>query len=653
MMLDITDRKRMEETIRQSEERLRLTLKAANTVAWEIKTADGSLDEIGPVDRQFGGTGSAHANVADVVSSIHPTDRDRVLGALASAMRGEGELRVEFRVPQPDGGEKWLEGNGTLIRDAEGRPERLMGVGIDVSERKRAEISLREREQELAAAQRLAKIGSWQWNIRTDEASWSDETFRIFGLPPSGLEKHRSSFVDTIHPDDRARVNQALTDALKGTAEYDLQYRVQCPDGQEKVIDAQGEVLRDADGVPILMRGTVHDITERRQAEAERERLEEQLRQAQKLESIGRLAGGVAHDFNNLLTVINGYSDFLLEQMQEQDPLRSSLVEVRKAGERAADLTRQLLAFSRKQVVEPRPVNLNTLILDSREMLGRVVREDIEIVTELEPNPSEVMADPGRLHQVLLNLVVNARDAMPGGGRLTLRTSRLHLDPAAASLFPGAIPGFYAVLEVSDTGAGMSEEIQQRVFDPFFTTKGPGEGTGLGLSTVYGIVRQAGGWIKVESSPGMGATFRIGLPLAAQPVLQCQSAKPSPTQLEGSETVLVVEDQDEVRRLALSVLRKFGYQTLEARSGPDALSVAESYAGPIHLMLTDMVMPGMTGKRLAEHLRPVRPDMKVVYMSGYTADVITRHGILEPGIEFIEKPFSPGALAQKVRMVLG
>lgn len=653
MMLDITDRKRMEETIRQSEERLRLALEAANTVVWEIKTADGSLDEIGPVDRQFGSTGSAHANIADVVSSIHPADRDRVLAAVAAAMRGEGELRVEFRVPQPDGGEKWLEGDGTLIRDAEGNPERLMGVGIDVSERKRAEISLREREQELAAAQRIAKIGSWKWDVRTDEASWSEETFRIFGSQPGGLENHRSRFVDMIHPEDRARVDQALTDGLHGTAEYDIQYRIQCPGGQEKLIHSQAEVLRDIDGKPTLMRGTVHDVTEHRQAEAERERLEEQLRQAQKLESIGRLAGGVAHDFNNLLTVINGYSDFLLEQTQEQDPLQGSLVEIRKAGERAAGLTRQLLAFSRKQVIEPRPVNLNELVLEARKMLGRMVQEDIDIVTDLEPESGQVMVDPGQLHQVLLNLVVNARDAMPGGGRLTLRSSRLHLDAAAASSFPGAIPGPYAVLEVSDTGVGMSEDIQQRVFDPFFTTKGPGEGTGLGLSTVYGIVRQAGGWIRVESRPGMGATFRIGLPLLAQPASQAQSAEPRPGQLEGSETVLVVEDQDEVRKLTLSVLKKFGYQTLEARSGSDALLIAEKQAGPIHLMLTDMVMPGMTGKLLAERLRPTRPEMKVVYMSGYTADVITRQGILEPGIEFIEKPFSPGALARKVRTVLG
>ena len=290
-------------------------------------------------------------------------------------------------MPQPDGGEKWLEGNGTLIRDAEGKPERLMGVGIDVSERKQVEISLREREQELAAAQRIAKVGSWKWDVRTDEARWSDETFRIFGLQPGGLKDHRSSFVDMVHPEDRARVNQALTDALKGIADYDIQYRIQCVGAQEKLIHSRAEVLRDANGEPTLMRGTVHDVTEARQAEAERERLEEHLRQAQKLESIGRLAGGVAHDFNNLLTVINGYGDFLLEQVQEQDPLRSSLVEIRKAGERAADLTRQLLAFSRKQVVQPRPVNLNELILESREMLGRMVGEDIDLVTDLESEP--------------------------------------------------------------------------------------------------------------------------------------------------------------------------------------------------------------------------------------------------------------------------
>jgi PAS domain S-box-containing protein len=396
----------------------------------------------------------------------------------------------------------------------------------------------------------------------------------------------------------------------------------------------------------------VTDVTERKQAEEERARLEAQLQRAQKLESIGRLAGGVAHDFNNLLTVINGYSDLILGTLQPQDPQRESLAEIRRAGGRAVELTRQLLAFSRKQMIAPRPVNLNSLIADSRDMFRRLVGEDIEVVMDLDAELGQVMADAGQLNQVLMNLVVNARDAMPAGGRITLRSSRMHLDEDAAASFRGAVPGLCAVMEVSDTGEGMSEEIQQNLFEPFFTTKSMGKGTGLGLSTVYGIVQQAGGWIRVESQPGKGATFRIGLPLTEQPATRALPETPAPARMEGFETILVVEDQDEVRRLVLAVLTRFHYRTLEAGSGGEALRIAEGYPGPIHLLLTDVVMPRMTGKQLADRLRAVRPSMKVVYMSGYAADVISRQGVMDSGIEFIKKPFSPETLALKVRSVL-
>jgi PAS domain S-box-containing protein len=382
----------------------------------------------------------------------------------------------------------------------------------------------------------------------------------------------------------------------------------------------------------------------------ERVSLENQLKQSQKLESIGRLAGGVAHDFNNLLTVINGYSEMGLGRLPEGDPLRDLLMQIRQAGERAEGLTRQLLAFSRKQVVEPRPVNVNELILESSKMLRRIVGEDIDITTNLDPEAGHVMVDPGQLHQILMNLVVNARDAMPNGGRLTLRSSRLQVDQVEAASLAGTHPGPYVVMEVSDTGVGMSEEIQQKVFDPFFTTKP--EGTGLGLSTVYGIVRQGGGWIKVDSQPEMGATFRIGLPLLAQPDSQALSARLAATRLQGSETILVVEDQDEVRQLVLAILEKYHYRTLEASSGDEALPIVEKHNGPIHLMLTDVIMPGMTGRQSADRLRLIRPEMKVLYMSGYTDDVISREGVLEAGIDYLAKPFNPEGLAQKIRMVL-
>jgi PAS domain S-box-containing protein len=410
--------------------------------------------------------------------------------------------------------------------------------------------------------------------------------------------------------------------------------------------DAAISAIRDASGTITGYVAAKHDVTER-------VNLENQLRQSQKLESIGRLAGGVAHDFNNLLTIINGYADLVLRRMEVHDPLHDPLTQIRRAGERAAGLTGQLLAFSRKQVLAPRSVDLNNLIVESRKMFELMAGEDIHIMTELNSQSVVVVADPGQLHQVLMNLVANARDAMARGGRLTLRTSQIRLDPAAASLLPGASASEYGVLEVQDSGVGMSDEVRQKAFDPFFTTKPEGAGTGLGLSTVYGIVQQNRGWIEMHSEPEKGTAIRIGLPLADAGVAS-ETARPSaPAQLSGSETVLVVEDQDDVRTLAIRILRQYRYRTLEARSGDEALQISQGHSGPVHLLLTDVIMPGMTGKELSERLRQSRPDTKVLFMSGYSAEVISRRGLLEPGIHYIEKPFTPEALAQKVRSLLG
>jgi two-component system, cell cycle sensor histidine kinase and response regulator CckA len=399
---------------------------------------------------------------------------------------------------------------------------------------------------------------------------------------------------------------------------------------------------------------TFEDITERRRAEQERARLEADLRQAQKMESVGRLAGGVAHDFNNLLTVINGHGDLMLSRLNEGDPLRNSLVEIRKAGGRAADLTRQLLAFSRKQIVEPKPVDLNQVVAETRNMFERLAGEDIELVTLPAPRLGAVMADPGQLHQVLLNLVVNAKDAMPGGGRLTIQTANLDLDQDFAAAHSEIAPGPYVLLTVGDTGTGMDRETLEHLFEPFFTTKDVGKGTGLGLSTVYGIVRQCGGWIWVDSQPGLGSTFKIYLPrveLAPAPAAAA-APPPVPGSLRGAETVLVVEDQEDVRRLTVEILKNYGYRVLEAALGGDALLLAERHPGPIHLMLADVAMPRMTGTELAGRMEPLRPRMKVLYMSGYTDSAIVHHGVLEAGINFLQKPFNPDGLTRAIRQVL-
>jgi len=396
----------------------------------------------------------------------------------------------------------------------------------------------------------------------------------------------------------------------------------------------------------------VRDITDRKRSEEERARLEEQLRQAQKLESIGRLAGGVAHDFNNLLTVINGYSDLVLARLPEGALLRRQIALIRKAGERAAGLTQQLLAFGSRQMVEPKPLDLNVMVADSAEMLQGIAGEDVKLITVLGPSLGWVMADAGQIHQVLMNLVVNARHSMRKGGKLIIETANVGLDEGYAAVHPEVAPGPYVLLAVTDTGCGMDEATRQRIFEPFFTTKPMGEGTGLGLSTVYGIVRQSQGWIWVYSEPDRGTTFKIYLPRMDAGPAAAEAAESARATLSGAETVLVVEDQDEVRRLAAATLESRGYCVLEAAEGQEALSLAECHPKPIHLALIDVVLPGMNGRELAERLKTLRPEVKVLYTSGHTQTAIAQRGVLECGVAFLPKPFSSDALAAKVREVL-
>ena len=391
---------------------------------------------------------------------------------------------------------------------------------------------------------------------------------------------------------------------------------------------------------------------ETRQAYDELSRTKDQLSQAQKMEAIGQLAGGIAHDFNNLLTVIIGRSEILRSRLEGDAALGRHVELLRQTAYRAADLTRQLLAFSRKQILQPRALDLNALVTGIEKMLRRLIGEHIGFTTVLAPDLGAVRADPGQLEQVIMNLVVNARDAMPQGGRVTIETANVELDSAFVRSHPGSRPGSYVMLAVSDTGAGMDQATQMRLFEPFFTTKGPGRGTGLGLATVYGIVKQSDGYITVESAPGRGARFGIYLPrIAVRAEPPDAPAAPAETAL-GSETILLVEDETGLRDLAREVLQQEGYRVLEARHGPDAFLVAEAHEGPIHLLTTDVVMPHMSGRELAERLAALHPEMAVLYMSGHTDDAIVQHGALAPGTAFLPKPFTPDALLQRVRQVL-
>ena len=414
-------------------------------------------------------------------------------------------------------------------------------------------------------------------------------------------------------------------------------------DGQRLTVQLSVRAVRDETGRVAFYETFARDITERRQ-------LETQLLQAQKMEAVGRLAGGVAHDFNNLLTVIMSYSDLLLEDLPTDAPDREDVAEIRKAAVAASSLTRQLLAFSRQQVLQPRVLDVNEVIAGTEKLLARLLGEDVRLTTTLSPKLGAVKVDPGQLEQIIMNLAVNARDAMPLGGRLSIETGNVDLDEEYVRGHPLAHPGRYVMLAVSDTGVGMDAATQARIFEPFFTTKEPGKGTGLGLATVYGIVKQHGGSIWVYSEPGHGTSFKIYLPRVDEAV-PAKEAAPSET-IRGSETVLISEDVDAVRAVARQMLERQGYTVLDAPDGESALKLVGQYTGVIHLLLTDVVMPDLSGRELATRLAAVRPSVKVLYMSGYTDDAIVRHGILEEGIAYLQKPFTPDTLARKVRAVL-
>src|SRR5216110_1967201 len=416
-------------------------------------------------------------------------------------------------------------------------------------------------------------------------------------------------------------------------------------DGRLLTVQLSVRAVRNAAGQVEYYETFVRDVTDQR-------RLQQQVLQSQKMEAVGRLAGGIAHDFNNLLTVITSYSDLLLEALAPGDAKRDDLEQVRKAADGAAALTRQLLAFSRQQVIAPRVVNLSAVVAGVEKMLRRVIGEDVDLVTVLDPGVGSVRADVGQLEQVLMNLVVNARDAMPTGGRLTVETANVEHDPEYARDREAAAVRRFAMLAVTDTGCGMDEATKARIFEPFFTTKETGKGTGLGLATVYGIVKQAGGFIWVYSEPGRGTTFKVYLPRVEEPAEPAAAPMATVEPLRGTETVLVVEDAASVRMVTRQVLERYGYAVLEAPNGETALRLAAKHHGRIHLLLTDVVMPGLSGRQLAEQLAQLRPDMKVLYASGYADQAIVHHGILESGIAYLQKPFTPETLARSVRQVL-
>lgn len=512
----------------------------------------------------------------------------------------------------------------------------------EVAERKLAEEASRESETRYRQLFHDALTGDF---ISTPDGELLDCNMafaRMFGF--SSIEEAKACNLVSIYPNEKDREDLLERLRREKRLEYcELEMRRRDGTTVHAVENIIGSF--DESGELVGLRGYIFDDTKRKE-------LEDQLRQSQKMEAVGKLAGGVAHDFNNLLTAINGYSELSMRRLDEGDPLYRNLSLIKKAGDRAASLTRQLLAFSRKQILKPAVLDLNNAIVEMNKMLQRLIGEDIDLLIGLTPDLGKVKADPSQIEQVLMNLAVNARDAMPMGGKLTIETSNVEIDREYINRQVSVRPGHYILLAVSDNGCGMNLQTQERIFEPFFTTKEVGKGTGLGLSTVYGIVKQSGGHVWVYSEVGIGTTFKVYLPRVDAPSEEAVVSTVETKLQIGTETVLLVEDEEIVRSMTREILQESGYQVLSAEHAEDALQVVGEHSGPIHLLLSDVVMPGLSGRELAEQLAPLRKEMKVLYMSGYTDDAIVHHGVLEEGTAFIEKPFTPLTLSRKVREVL-
>jgi two-component system cell cycle sensor histidine kinase/response regulator CckA len=472
------------------------------------------------------------------------------------------------------------------------------------------------------------------------------------GFGYSHEELEGTPITDQIHPDDHNLVLEGRAVVFQTGVGRRLEYRFRRKDGEWRILESTASGVPNARGETEKLIVVSRDITERKQAEEILRQREEQLRQAQKMEAVGRLSGGIAHDFNNLLAVIIGYSEDIESRVAPGDPLRKNAEEIQKAGQRAAALTRQLLAFGRQQVLQPRVLDLNVLVSDMGEMLRRLIGSHIELSTTLDPKLGRIKGDQSQLEQVIVNLVVNARDAMPEGGKLRIETSNVYLDESRARSLPFLRPGAHTLLTVSDTGVGMDAETLTHIFEPFFTTKGPGKGTGLGLATVYGVVQQSGGIVGVHSEPGKGSTFWIYFPHAEEQIATSTpdftAAKFSP----GTETVLVVDDAESLLKLTSDLFTRSGYKVLSACNGMEAMALAKSFAGPIHLLLTDIVMPKLNGPALARQMAALRPDIRILFMTGHAEPDATLRGNIPPGSECLQKPFHRDALLQKVRHTL-
>jgi two-component system cell cycle sensor histidine kinase/response regulator CckA len=635
-----TERKRAVDSLQRSEEYFRsLTENALDIIT--VLDAEGIIRYGSPSLDRVLGYEPGQLSATSIYPLIHPADKDAFRARLQTSNSNPGATQsFEFRMKHRN--QNWL------VLEAIGKSfasDSAVGGFVlnsrDITQRKRAQEALREANETLRAVIQTSPLAIYSLDLQGNVKSWNSAAERIFGYTESEV---LNSQLPIIFPEDQEDFRARLSNAAKGEVIVGGEARRCRKDGSPIEVSIWSAQLRDASGAVTGVVAAVADNTERK-------RLEEQFRQAQKMEAVGRLAGGVAHDFNNLLTVITGYCQMLLDRLPESDPLNGDMQQVLKAADRATTLTKQLLAFSRKQIVQPKVVDLRYLIGELEQMLHRLLGEDIELAIHAKPGVGKIRVDPGQLEQVIVNLVVNARDAMPKGGKLTIEMCDVDITGYGSRQLTLA-PGSYVLLTVSDTGSGIPEEVKSHLFEPFFTTKEKGRGTGLGLSTSYGIVKQNHGEILVYSEMGYGTVFKIYLPRVQESVAVDTTIHSERKDYRGTETILVVEDEDGVRKVVVEMLQKQGYHVLAASGGQEAIDLCASNQERIDMLITDVVMPKMSGRELADRIRVMRPSINVLFVSGYTDSAIVHHGVLDPGTDFLQKPFAPEQLAAKVREVL-
>lgn len=590
-----------------------------------------------------------HLDQEDLIGRHHyevfPELPQRYRDVHQRCLAGATESGREDPFVRMDGRTEWTNWDARPWRLASGEIGGIVVMTEVITARKEAELELQQTNRRLAEAQRVARIGYWEWDAVKNRLDLSDEVYRLIGLDPEKKIQTYEGYIAAVSEDVRIKVPDRVRASVLAGEPFHFEHTIVESDEPNRIVGIHGRVVRDSQNKMVSLVGAAQDVTEQRT-------LEEHLRESQKLEATGRLAGGVAHDFNNILTAIFSFSEFALTTLQTGHAAAEDILEVIRAAEQAKTLTQQLLAFSRRQTVIPRVLRINDRVRRVESMMRRILGEDIRYSTHLDENLWSTRIDPNALEQVIVNLGVNARDAMPDGGRLTIETANISLDEEEIGAKGQRIaPGDYVAFILSDEGEGMSDDVQGRIFEPFFTTKAPGRGTGLGLSTCYGIVRQAEGFMWAYSEVGQGTTFKVYLPRVRDAV-EAETPVAQPTAVGGDETILLAEDNVQVRKSAVRTLQGLGFRVLAGASAEQALETVANLDIHVDLLITDIVMPGMNGKQLADIILARYPRACVLFMSGYTENTIVHHGVLEQGVELLQKPFSPSGLGIRVRQVL-